>query len=302
MLSVIVPVYNKAPFVRRCVASIKGQTIHDFEVVVVDDGSTDGSVEVIREAIADDPRFTVIVQPNGGVSRARNTGCSAAKGTWFVLLDADDEWLPDHLERIQILVSAHPQAGLVATGYEIVGRDEVRFQTTAFDSGPNPFDYCAAWERMGETPISASSVALRRDALEAVGGFPDGVSLGEDVLTWLEVLRRSPGYFANELTVRVHHDDVLSLTRKPSPGMIAGHEWFLEQLDRLRKDDACSDYLIRRYALIHCYLLIRTEQRRDLMKFVLKRLADLDLRSIAVSLLEVVGLRRGLMKLAGKAG
>src|SRR5687767_11003972 len=88
--SVVVPLYNKRSFIRRAVVSVLSQSFTDFELIVVDDGSTDGSFEEIRDIA--DPRLRLIHQRNQGEGLARNTGMAAARGVWIAFLDADDMW------------------------------------------------------------------------------------------------------------------------------------------------------------------------------------------------------------------
>ena len=97
--SVVVPVYRAAETIGRCVASICAQTVKELEIILVDDGSPDGSGDVCRQLAEKDSRIRVIHQVNGGPSRARNTGIEAARGEWIIFCDADDEMLPDACQR-----------------------------------------------------------------------------------------------------------------------------------------------------------------------------------------------------------
>src|ERR1035441_8596585 len=95
-ISVVIPLYNKAPYVGRALSSVFRQTIQDFECIVVDDGSTDGGGDLVEKM--SDPRLRLVRQANGGVSRARNQGINLARHPLIAFLDADDEWLPGFLE------------------------------------------------------------------------------------------------------------------------------------------------------------------------------------------------------------
>lgn len=111
MISVIIPLYNKESAVKRSVKSVLIQSYQDFELIIVDDGSTDNSLDVVRR-IQDD-RIVIIEQENGGPSKARNTGVKHAKGDWIVFLDADDELLPDALQIMIEATISYPDADLI---------------------------------------------------------------------------------------------------------------------------------------------------------------------------------------------
>ena len=111
LISVIIPLYNKESSIAQTLQSVFSQEYSDFEIVVVDDGSTDNSVEIV-EAICDS-RIRLIKQENGGPSKARNTGVKYAKGDWVVMLDADDELLPNALNTFLIAILNHPEVDII---------------------------------------------------------------------------------------------------------------------------------------------------------------------------------------------
>src|SRR5689334_21141299 len=105
LVTVVVPVYNTLPYVADALESALAQTHRELDVVVVDDGSTDGSSGVVVELAAREPRIRVVRQPNAGLAAARNAGLAAAAGEYVAFLDSDDLWLPEKLER-QLAVAA----------------------------------------------------------------------------------------------------------------------------------------------------------------------------------------------------
>lgn len=113
-ISVVIPLYNKEKSIARTIESILNQTLHDFELVIVDDGSTDNSVDIVRSF--SDERIVLIQQKNAGPGAARNTGVRNAKADWIVFLDADDENLPDSLEFFAKMIDVHPEADIIDTG------------------------------------------------------------------------------------------------------------------------------------------------------------------------------------------
>ena len=115
MISVVIPLYNKEQYIERAVYSVLSQTFQQFEIVIVNDGSTDGSASVIERM--DNPLIRLIHQKNGGVSAARNRGIEEARFEYIAFLDADDEWKENHLEIIAGLISKFPECGVFGTSY-----------------------------------------------------------------------------------------------------------------------------------------------------------------------------------------
>lgn len=186
MISVIIPLYNKAASIGLTLRAVLEQTFQDFEVVVVDDGSTDGGADVVRAV--DDARIRLVSQPNAGVSAARNRGVSESRGEFVAFLDADDLWRPTYLETQFALTRKYPDCDVFATNYEF--RDaEGRISPTILRRLPfagedgiltNYFEVASC----SHPPLWTSAVMVRRTALQAIGGFPVGIRSGEDLLTW----------------------------------------------------------------------------------------------------------------------
>jgi len=193
-ISVIIPLYNKRETVERALRSVLAQTIQEFEVVVVNDGSTDGGADVVRSI--NDPRIRLIEQPNAGVSAARNRGIAESKHDLIAFLDADDEWLPEFLQTIVELHARYPRCGVFATGYYLQATTGERWGRIlrGIPSGTQQFvigDYFAI-AAQSDPPIWSSAVAVKRNELIAVGGFPQGVASGEDLLTWARLAVSTP--------------------------------------------------------------------------------------------------------------
>ncbi len=193
MVSVVIPLFNKAPTVGRAIDSVLRQTCPPAEVIVVNDGSTDGGDRIARDrsnaAEAAGVAYRVIDQPNGGVSRARNAGLRAASRPFVAFLDADDRWLPEYLSRMNPLIAAHPAAVLYGAGfYAVDGSAGVRKRYHGIGRGPRhsrpagPVDYFA--ERLRDFVLHTSTTIVRKDAALAIGGFPEGVAYAEDHLFW----------------------------------------------------------------------------------------------------------------------
>lgn len=186
MISVVIPLYNKYNLIAKTLQSVFTQTFTNYEIVIVDDGSTDSSAEVVQ-AIKD-PRIKLIRQKNSGVSVARNRGISEARGEYIAFLDADDEWKPDYLDTINHLTKRFQDAEVFSTRYEF--RDEYNnrhdnvINHIPFDDQEgilsNYFDVALS----SDPPLWTSAVVVSKSALEEVHGFPVGVTSGEDLITW----------------------------------------------------------------------------------------------------------------------
>ena len=169
------------------------QTYQDFEIVIVDDGSTDGSVDVIKENF-DDPRIRIISQENAGVSASRNRGIAEAKYDYIALLDADDEWKPEYLETQYNLIKKYPDCSVFVTNYEFHNE---RGEVTATKINKLPFNEQAGVlsnyfqvAACSHPPLWTSAIVIKKDSLKSVGGFPVGVKSGEDLLTWARLACR----------------------------------------------------------------------------------------------------------------
>ena len=192
-VSVVIPLYNKKGYIGQTVESVLAQTYSNFEVIVVDDGSTDGS-ELELEPYKQDIQY--IWQDNLGPSQARNRGIQAAKGDLVAFLDADDRWFPEKLaEQVRFLAN-HPSLVWCGCNYQVVhaasGNSHRAFEVP---SGPPSvvFDdwFAANRERL---MILTSGVVVRRDVLADVGGFDDQFPAGQDFDLWIRIACLHPAY------------------------------------------------------------------------------------------------------------
>jgi glycosyltransferase involved in cell wall biosynthesis len=207
MISVVIPLYNKATHVRRAVNSVLSQSFPDFECIVVDDGSTDGSGDIV--AGIPNPRIRLIRQSNGGVGAARNRGSSEARGELVAFLDADDEWKPNFLDTVYRLAAQYPQCGAYATAYDCV-ESSGRNRILRFDRIPPP-----PWEGILENyfksaqfqpPVCSSAVCVRKSVLTEIGMFPIGERLGEDLDTWCRIALAYPIAFSTLVCAQYRRD------------------------------------------------------------------------------------------------
>jgi glycosyltransferase involved in cell wall biosynthesis len=188
-ISIVMPLYNKEADVQNTVESVLCQTITDFELIVVNDGSTDNSPELVRSI--NDKRIRVVNQENQGVSAARNTGIGLARTDFIAFIDSDDLWEPTFLESILRLHQMFPSCSVFATGYAYLNVDgSVSYPTIhglPQDSWKGMLENYFAVAVLSDPPITSSTVTVAKQAIQAIGGFPHGVKSGEDLLTWAKL-------------------------------------------------------------------------------------------------------------------
>lgn len=204
-VSVIIPLYNKGPYIARALNSILAQSFQDFEVIVVDDGSTDDGAAVVRGFAVH--RIRLIQQENRGVSAARNRGIKAARAELVAFLDADDEWSPEHLRTIIRLRSNIPKAGAYATSY-VESFPKKRIKMPRFAAIPprpweGPLDYFKSCT-YGDAPVCSSTVCIPKHILTKLEGFQEGFWWGEDTDLWGRVAFQYPVVFSWEGGVILH--------------------------------------------------------------------------------------------------
>lgn len=208
MISVVIPLYNKAQSIRKTLDSVLAQTYKDFEIVVVDDGSTDGSAEVAEAMLREckvygvECRGKVIRKANGGVSSARNIGVMEAKGEYVAFLDGDDLWHPEYLEALAGLIEDYPDAALYGIGFSTIEGDEMPKVVEPFTMRGEVLDvwnnYPGYW-----TGSSSSSSKVR---LIEIGLFDTRMSHGEDIDMWWRLLLSGKGVFDNRVLAYYRQD------------------------------------------------------------------------------------------------
>lgn len=195
--SVIIPLYNKAPYVGKALQSVLDQTFTDYEIIVVDDGSTDESArvagEVLSKAAVD---CQLIRQENAGVSVARNNGVARSKGDFLCFLDADDWWDPSFLERMDWLIKTYPDAGIWGTNYYYVKNGRMRICVQGADTGY--INYCQVYSEGMAMPLTSISVAVSPAVYDEFHGFNPKLKLGEDFDLWIKIALNYKVAFLNE--------------------------------------------------------------------------------------------------------
>lgn len=188
--SVVIPLYNKGIHVVHALESVLVQTFEDFEILVVDDGSKDDSLQYAKSV--DSPKVRVFHQENQVVSVARNVGIENAKGEYIAFLDADDVWHPNYLETIHKLTQMYAQSDIFVTAYEVLMKDGKKNLSARLE----PEEGCleSYWLTLSQKYdfVWTSATTIRRETLVKAGMFKPGEMIGQDLDMWARVARLNP--------------------------------------------------------------------------------------------------------------
>jgi len=211
--SVVIPLYNKQAEIARTLASVVAQTHPPAEIIVVNDGSTDGSRSEV-EAFAH-PDVRIVDQSNQGECAARNTGIRSARHDWIAFLDADDEWLPGHLASLAALIRDFPEARACSDGFIVESPNGRRLPPTR--GVPND-----TWRGIipdffnSNLLVFSSGVAIHRDVFPAAGFFQPRVAYGGDYDMWLRLASYFPIAHTTEIGAIYHTDASNRVSRRPA--------------------------------------------------------------------------------------
>lgn len=212
--SIVIPLYNKAPYIAKTIKSVLAQTFTDYEVIVVNDGSSDNGAELVNAMM--DPRIRLVHQANAGVSAARNHGIALAQGEWVAFLDADDWHHPDYLACLVATQKAYPEVDVVATDYVVIPHtDEAWPRLWVVPEEPPEVelitDLPLRW--MASPSLFTSAVAARTQRLQLMQPcFAAGESQGEDLDLWFRLAEQTPIALAHKPLVAYRSDVKGSLT------------------------------------------------------------------------------------------
>lgn len=216
MISIIIPLYNKEHSIASTLQTVLNQTFQDFEIIIVNDGSTDHSIDEVSKIT--DSRIRLIHQTNAGVSAARNRGIEEAKGEFIAFLDADDEWNPDYLKTQYKLTQKYPECSVFACNYEFkdaqgkVTPTIIRKLPFKGEDGilSNYFEVASC----SHPPLWTSAVMVKKNAIQSIGGFPIGIKSGEDLLTWARLAVNGEIAY-NKQAYAVFNVEGYSISEKP---------------------------------------------------------------------------------------
>jgi glycosyltransferase involved in cell wall biosynthesis len=272
MFSVIIPLYNKAPYIEKAINSVLSQSFQDFELIVVDDGSKDDGLKKVQEFKSS--KIQIIEQENAGVSTARNNGVKAAKYNYIAFLDADDWWDKDFLQEIKKLIEECPEAAMYASSYYIVKNGNNRVAPIALPENfkTGYIDYIKTYSQRLCMPVTSITAVLKKSAFEETGGFKPQLKLGEDFDVWLRIALKHKVAFINKQLAYYNQD--VDVQNRATVNLQKPQDNMLWHLDDFEKEAKRVDYLkqlldnLRVYSLLPYYL---EKKYRDIAQIELNK-------------------------------
>jgi glycosyltransferase involved in cell wall biosynthesis len=217
MFSIIIPLYNKAPYIGKAIGSIAAQTCQDFELIVIDDGSTDDSLDKLRVLSSEFReknidffnKLKIVEQHNQGVSRTRNTGVELARNEYIAFLDADDWWSSNYLEEMAKLIRNYPDAGIWGAKYYKVKNGQEIDAKIPFDKNfvDGYIDYLKIYSQTLWMPLWTGAVVVRKLVFNEIGGFNHSLTAGEDFEFFVRTCVRYPIAYLNK-SLAFYNQDV----------------------------------------------------------------------------------------------
>ena len=244
-ISVIIPVYNKKDTIIECLSSVLNQTIGAFEVIIVNDGSTDNSNALIEEIISNYPTNNIIhiEQVNGGVSAARNKGIEVAQGSHLCFLDADDIWDNNFIFRLKNLIKDYPLADMYSLHHRIRQGSKVLSVKAGVELGFTGYLDNFFQASCRGSIVKSSKVCIRREVFsDKENLFPEGVVAGEDLYVWIKVALQGRVAFDNSVscTVIQDEDDSRQARADSVPYPLV---YFSKKENNKNLSDSCKDYI-----------------------------------------------------------
>lgn len=213
--SIVIPLYNKSHYIENTLKSVLSQTFTDYEIIVVNDGSTDSSATKVMAF--NDSRIQLYNQKNQGASIARNLGIEKAQSDYIAFLDADDLWMDNHLETLNTLIQNYPDVGIFASRYKLVLNNGKNY-TPKFKGIPEDFEGIVPdyFESSLTNPIStSSSIVVPKYIFKKIGYFKPAISSGQDVDMWIRIASKYPVAISNKITASYLHYIENSLSKTP---------------------------------------------------------------------------------------
>lgn len=232
--SVIISVFNKEKYIKATIESVLQQSFKDFELIIVNDGSTDQSLDIIKSF--DDERIKIITTKNQGASQCRNTGIKAARNSFIALLDGDDLWENNYLQTIKVAIQDYPEYSVFATAIAHKYKNKIvpaiySFKQNKFSEVRNFFE-----SSLNHTILTSSSIVFKKNIIEKTGYFDNAIESGEDTDFWIRIGINYSIVFINKILAYYNYvpesisNTVFSVKSKPKYNKYLKEEQYDEHL------------------------------------------------------------------------
>lgn len=207
MISVVIPLYNKASTIRRCLESVLCQTVLPDELIIIDDGSEDDGFDIAAQVVSEENEVSIrlVTQENSGVSFSRNRGAAMARNHFLAFLDADDEWHPGFIKVALQQIREYPNAIFFTCKHEILDHKLGRFVPKQ-DFGLSACGFVGNYLKAAKSYplVNSSKVIIAKAPFLEAGGFPEGGRVAEDLYLWLVLSEIGSLAYSNRLLVTIH--------------------------------------------------------------------------------------------------
>lgn len=287
-ISVIIPLYNGEKTILRTLESVLNQTYSADEIIIVNDGSTDSSNEILKPFIEQD-KIKYFFKQNGGVSSARNYGIKKSKNKWIALIDADDEWDEVFLENIKKYHKKNKLASVICTNYRksINGGTKrvMQFKKLILNNYDEITNYLESTINK-EHPISSSTIVMKKEVLARVDYFPEYMNQAEDLITWYRLSMSNRIGFINKSLVTIHFTE--NSKNKPKR-MPSNPNYFYVELKKISKQSLYSAKLLKkriRYSIrSRAITFILLKKKRCALKELMILIKDKNFTCVEISLI-----------------
>lgn len=240
--SIIIPIYNKAEYVTDTLNSVLNQSYKNYEILIVNDGSTDESLNILKKF--NDPNITIINQENQGVSVARNNGIKNAKGDYIAFMDADDYWYPNHLSSIMESIKKHPKESVFCNNYEIYF-SKYKFKQTSFNFNNREKSILKIENYFESSLINTiawtSATCVKKNVLNGNMLFDPRLTSGQDTDLWIRLALKY--YFIFNNTVTAKHNKYIEKSLSKSNTIKSRYLLTLKYLERESTNKSLKKYL-----------------------------------------------------------
>ena len=267
MFSIIIPLYNKPDSIQKTINSVLTQSFCEFEVLVVDDGSTDESVQQVNQI--SDPRIRLIQKTNGGVSSARNRGMKEVTSRYIAFLDADDIWEPDYLMEQKRLIEDFPDASMWGCGYGYIsaaGKVEIDHAMPVGFRGIIP-DYFGMKKKTNI--FWTSSVIIDKNVFGKIPTFDERLKMGEDLDVWYRIILNFPVVFYNK-TLSYYRVDAENKAMHSKPELQDTLFYHIEKFEAYRRANKTFRLFFDKFCLRQLYPYFLQPETRQLVKDKIK--------------------------------